>query len=222
MTRRLVLRLLQVLLGPLLLACALERRFGSGERVFVSCGELVALVPGWPGSMARKAFYAATLRSCAERAYIGFGTVVTHRGASVGDDVYIGPYGVIGTARIGDGVKIASRVSILSGRHQHEVVSGFGASSLPALSEVTIGAGAWIGEGAIVMADVGPRSVVGAKRRVLTASRRARYSRSGWPDSGLALGSFSRVTVGAPTSGEATRAASPMAPAGAARPVPPA
>jgi acetyltransferase-like isoleucine patch superfamily enzyme len=162
MMRLLVLRVLQVLLAPVLVACALERRFGHGERVFAGCGELLALVPGWPGSMVRKAFYLATLSACADRAYIGFGTMIVHRGASVGRDVYIGPYSIIGTARIGEGVKIASRVSILSGRHQHDPAAGAEAMALPTYSEVSIGAGAWIGEGAIVMANVGCGAVVGA------------------------------------------------------------
>ena len=76
--------------------------------MFAACGELLALGPGWPGSIVRKAFYAATLAACADRFYIGFGTVFAHRAASVGRDVYIGPYGIIGTARIGDGAKIAT------------------------------------------------------------------------------------------------------------------
>jgi virginiamycin A acetyltransferase len=157
-----LLRLLQVLVSPLILACEIERRLGNGERVFVCCGELLALLPGLPGSMLRKAFYAATVRACAARAYIGFGSMIVHRNASVGDDVSIGPYGIIGTVRIGDGVKIASRVSIMSGRHQHHATAGGEALGVPIFSEVTVGAGAWIGEGAIVMANIGRAAVVGA------------------------------------------------------------
>jgi len=48
--RRLILGLLQLARAPLLLACALERRFG-GERIFAAGGELLSLVPGWVGSM---------------------------------------------------------------------------------------------------------------------------------------------------------------------------
>ena len=160
--RLLLLRALQVLLAPLLVACVLERRLRYGERVFAGCGELLALLPGWPGSMVRKAFYQATLRACADRAYVGFGTMIVHRQASLGRDVYIGPYSIIGAARIGDGVKIASRVSVLSGRHQHDPVAGAEGMDSPTYSEVYIGEGAWIGEGAIVMAHVGRRAVVGA------------------------------------------------------------
>lgn len=159
---RIVLGALQVALAPLLLGCWIERRWGGGERWFGACGELLSLVPGWAGSMVRKAFYRATLRACAAHAYIGFGVLLVHRAAAVGRDVYIGPYSIVGAAQLGDGVKIASRVSILSGRHQHDAGPGEAASAAPHLSEVSIGAGAWIGEGAIVMANVGARSVVGA------------------------------------------------------------
>lgn len=167
--RRTLIVLLQVLLAPLLAACALERRFGPGEHVFALCGELVAMLPGWPGSMVRKAFYGGALRACATRAYIGFGTMIVHRAASVGENVYIGPYGIIGTAEIGDGAKIASRVSILSGRHQHAATPDGSASAVPAFSAISIGAGAWIGEGAIVMANVGRGAVVGAGSVVVRA-----------------------------------------------------
>lgn len=157
-----LLRALQVLLSPLLAACALERRYGGGERVFAGCGELLALVPGWPGSALRKAFYAGTLRSCADRCYIGFGTLIAHRESSIGRDVYIGPYCILGTVQVGDGVKIASRVSIPSGRHQHAMTPAGAASAEPTFAEVSVGAGAWIGEAAVVLASVGRGAVVGA------------------------------------------------------------
>jgi acetyltransferase-like isoleucine patch superfamily enzyme len=160
--RRLLLVVLKVLLAPLSGACALERWLGRGEHVFAACGELLALAPGWPGSMLRHAFYSSTLTACADRAHIGFGTLIVHRGATIGRDVYIGRYGIIGTARIGDGAKIASRVSILSGRHQHHPAGGEAGMTVPSFSPIAIGARCWIGERAVVMASVGAAAVVGA------------------------------------------------------------
>lgn len=159
---QIALRGLQLVLGPLLLGCWLERRWGHGESWFGACGELLSLVPGWAGSLVRKAFYRATLRACAAHAYFSFGVLLVRRAASVGHEVYIGPYSIVGAAQLGDGVKIASRVSIMSGRHQHYAGPSEGASTVPRFAEVSIGAGSWIGEGAIVMANVGERSVVGA------------------------------------------------------------
>ena len=62
----------------------------------------------------------------------------------------------IGSAQIGDGVKLADGVQVLSGRHQH---TDRGALRL---TTVTIGDGAWIGTNAVVMNDVGEFATVGA------------------------------------------------------------
>ena len=159
---RILLAALQIILSPMLLGCWIESRLGAGERWFGACAELVSLLPGWPGSMVRKAFYRATLRGFASRAYISFGALIVHRTAAIGRNAYIGPYSIIGAASIGDDVKIASRASILSGRRQHEVGGDGRADAAPRLSEVSIGEGSWIGEGAIVMANVGCNSIVAA------------------------------------------------------------
>ena len=62
----------------------------------------------------------------------------------------------------GDGAKIASRVSILSGRHQHHPAGGEAGMTVPSFSPIAIGARCWIGERAVVMASVGAAAVVGA------------------------------------------------------------
>ncbi len=65
---------------------------------------------------------------------------------------------------IGDDVLIGSNVDILSGRHQHH-------SDDPdrprceqggTFTKVRIGRDAWIGNSAVIMADVGEHSVIGA------------------------------------------------------------
>lgn len=158
--RHLVLRALQSGLLPLIALCSLEASW-KGGRWFAASAELLSMVPGRIGSMVRKAFYAATIRHCATRAYISFGVLLSRRDVSVGEDVYIGPYSIIGSAMIGDRVKIASRVSITSGRHQHGRYT-VAVDPTPRLQPVSIGADSWIGEGAIVMADIGERCIVGA------------------------------------------------------------
>lgn len=161
MTRRLVLRLLQVCLAPLVALAWLESALGRGERCFAACGELLALAPGLPGSLLRTAFYAATIRRCATRSYIAFGALLVHRASSIGENVYVGPYAVVGSATLEPGVRLATRVSVPSGRRQHDASAGD--PIVPAhLEPVTIGAGSWVGEGAIVMADVGRGCTVGA------------------------------------------------------------
>lgn len=150
--------LAQVLLSPLLLLCVVERALGPGEVVFSTCAQFLALAPGVPGSVLRKAFYMATLEGCAERAHVSIGTFFAHREAVIHRDAHLGAYCIVGRATIGEGANVASRVSITSGRHQH----AGGALREPVLGRVRIGHRAWIGEGAIIMADVGDDAVVGA------------------------------------------------------------
>jgi virginiamycin A acetyltransferase len=165
--QRITIRAFQAALFPLIALCWWEEK-RAGERWFAACGELLSLMPGRLGSLTRKAFYRATIRACADRAYISFGVLLVWRSVSLGRDVYIGPYSVIGSATIGNGVKIASRVSITSGRHQHGQ-DRVADDPTPKLTPVTIGDGSWIGEGAIVMADVGKRCIVGAGSVVVHA-----------------------------------------------------
>jgi acetyltransferase-like isoleucine patch superfamily enzyme len=90
--------------------------------------------------------------------------VFTHRFAIVEDGVFIGLFCIIGSSRLGQGTLVASRVSITSGKRSHARSDNGG--WLPFDSDravqVKIGPNAWIGEGAVVMADVGEGSLVGA------------------------------------------------------------
>jgi virginiamycin A acetyltransferase len=159
----LALALLSILLSPLLLACWLERRFSPSDRWLMASGELLSLVPGAVGNLARKALYRATIQDCAKRAYISFGTLIVNRRAAVGDRAFIGPYCILGAAHVGAEARLASRVSVMSGRHHHgSAQAGVTRGGDWKQELVTIGEGAWVGEGAIVMANVGRDCIVGA------------------------------------------------------------
>jgi acetyltransferase-like isoleucine patch superfamily enzyme len=114
-----------------------------------------------PGNFLRSAFYKYSLRDCSLDTTIAFGTFFSDCDASVGPTVSIGSFCVIGRARIGARSQISSHVEIPSGRHEHErdaerrlVGSVY--------SEVVIGADCWIGASAIVMANVGHGTTIGA------------------------------------------------------------
>lgn len=136
-------------------------RFGSMFRLF---SHSVALVPGLPGDYLRVAYYYLTLNRCSLYSRISFGTFFAQSCASVGEGVYIGTYCVLGGCNIGDRTQIASHVQTLGGQHQHR--RGPDGRILGAdekgFSTVTIGEDCWIGASAILMADVGPRSTIGA------------------------------------------------------------
>jgi acetyltransferase-like isoleucine patch superfamily enzyme len=153
------------LMSPLSGCCALERRFApSSERVFNTCAQTVALFPGLPGMILRRGFYRLALNSCARDCFIGFGVIFTHRAVAVERNVYIGPYTLIASSRLREGCLIGSRVSILSGGALHAL--GPDGHWLPAdmtkMVQVEIGAGAWIGEGAIIIANIGPGAMAAA------------------------------------------------------------
>jgi acetyltransferase-like isoleucine patch superfamily enzyme len=147
--------------SPLILAAWLEKQLGKGEGVFVGVSQFLALIPGYAGVALRAAYYYASFEKCSWEIHVGFGSVFTHRGASLGRNVSMGAYCVIGHADLGDDVMLASRISIPSGKRQHIDESGR-LTSVPRYDRVAIGRGSWIGEGAIVMANVGEDCIVSA------------------------------------------------------------
>jgi acetyltransferase-like isoleucine patch superfamily enzyme len=147
---------------PLWVASWLERRLGLGEQVFLFGAQAVALVPGLPGVFMRAAYYVGVLERCDWEVSVGFGSVFVKRAASMARHASMGCYCVIGNADIGEGVMIGSRVSVPSGKRQHFDDSGRLSASSGRFDRVRIGDRCWIGEGAIVMADVGELSVVAA------------------------------------------------------------
>lgn len=159
--KRLVFGACLILTSPLILAAWFEKRIGMGEGVFTGVSQLLALIPGYPGSCLRSAYYYASLDRCAWEIHVGFGSIFTHRGASLASHVSMGAYCVIGHADIGSDVMLASRISIPSGKRQHIDESGR-LSSEPRFDRVSIGRGSWIGEGAIIMANVGEDCIVSA------------------------------------------------------------
>ncbi|MBD3315656.1 MAG: acyltransferase [Chitinivibrionales bacterium] len=147
--------------SPLILATRVEELFGRGEVVFKICGQLLCLFPGIPGSYLRRGFYMGTLKRCSHDVHIDLGSLFAHRTTEVGARVVIGAFTLIGCARIGEDVLIGSRVSLISGRNTHKDGSGtIGHDTI--YRSIEIGKRTWIGDGAIVMNDVGERCVVGA------------------------------------------------------------
>jgi len=145
------------ILFPVGLACG----FGRNSTFYMFFAHIFALAPGVPGNFLRSAFYKYSLRDCSLDTTIAFGTFFSDCDASVGPTVSIGSFCVIGRARIGARSQISSHVEIPSGRHEHErdaerrlVGSVY--------SEVVIGADCWIGASAIVMANVGHGTTIGA------------------------------------------------------------
>ena len=155
------------------------------ELLFNMCSHIMAFLPGTPGAFLRRAFYTMTLEKCSSHCHIGFGAIISHRCTTIEKHVYIGNYALIGKAHLGEHCLIGSRVSILSGEALHILdESGMWTPySSKRLSKVTISKNVWIGEAAIVSADIGESCMIGAgsvvsssiKANVMVAGNPARF-----------------------------------------------
>ena len=167
--------LCKLLVLPFVVICKLEEIILSrnAETIFHICTHIMALLPGLPGVFLRRAFYSLTLDECSSHCHIGFGSLFSHRFTTVEDYVYIGSYSIIGSAHLGEHCLIGSRVSILSGKELHVLgEDGMWTPYTPErLNKVNLAKNVWIGEGAIIMADVGEGSMVGAGSVVTTNIR---------------------------------------------------
>lgn len=171
-------------MSPLVVPCKLEEWLVSrhAETVFHICTHIMALLPGLPGVFLRRAFYAMTLEKCSGHCHIGFGSLFTHRDTTVEDYVYIGNYSMVGSAHLGEHCLIGSRVSILGGKALHVLDDeGMWTPFSPEnLQKVKLVKNVWVGEGAIIMADVGEGSMVGAGA-VITSNVRSHIIVAGNP-----------------------------------------
>ena len=144
--------------------CYFAGRRLLGDRAFSAACESIARIPGLRGVYLRQAFYRKTLNHCGQDVYFGWNSAFSMPEAEIGDRAYIGRFCSIGFAQIGAEVMLADQVQILSGGREHG--SAHGDQSMHEQAQtfrrVGIGDGAWIGAGAVVMANVGAGSIIGA------------------------------------------------------------
>src|SRR5205814_516028 len=192
----------RLLVLPAVLLYLLGVLLAGRERVFPGWSQAFSLLPGTTGVYLRRAFYRLVLSRCAPGSWIGFGTVFSHATASVGRDVYVGVYCCLGDVTLEDDVLLGSHVSVMNGGGQH----GIDRLDVPIREQpgtfvrVTVGRDSWIGDRAIVLADVGKHCVVGAGSVVTKPL----------PDYAIAVGSPARVVryrEGAPIPNEITETA---------------
>ena len=134
------------------------------DRALEGSTQALGLVPGLTGQYLRRAFLARTLESCHWSATVEFGTLFSSAAARLDEHVYVGPRCHLGLVHLERDVLLGAGVHVPSGGATHGVED----LSRPIRDQeqrkhlVTVAAGSWIGSGAIVMADVGHDSVVGA------------------------------------------------------------
>jgi len=153
------------LASPCAFSCWLEEHITNGsEAIFLFWAHVFSVFPGLPGVFLRRAYYRLTLDRCASNFYVGFGALFTHRHTLVEQNAYIGAYALVGSTHLGEGCLIGSRASLLSGTALHELddQGHWGPCDKTRLRQIKIGDYAWIGEGAIVMANIGAGTMVAA------------------------------------------------------------
>jgi acetyltransferase-like isoleucine patch superfamily enzyme len=167
---------------PLLASFAVRALVLGRDRALHGSTQMLALVPGLIGQYLRRAFLSRTIEACHPTAVIEFGTLLSRVGARLDKHAYVGPRCHLGLVHIERDVLIAAGVHLPSGSKTHRIDD----LSIPIRDQmsderlVRIGAGSWIGEGAIVMADVGSDTVVGAGA-VVTRPLPARCVAAGVP-----------------------------------------
>ena len=136
----------------------------TNSKPFSGFAQLLSLLPGKFGSYCRIAFYRMTMTSCHSECVIGFATLFSQQDTEIGKGVYIGPQCNIGMCMIGENSLIASGVHIMSGSQQHH----FDDLENPIQQQgghykkIEIGEDSWIGNGSLVMANIGKKCIIGA------------------------------------------------------------
>src|SRR3954464_5231495 len=150
--------------SPVLASYWLNAALLGRGRALESRSQLLSLWPGLTGQYLRRAFLRQVLAHCHPSATIEFGTFFSQPGAILDENVYVGPRCVLGLVHLERDVLLAANVQIPSGGLTHY----FDAPTKPIREQggerrmVTVGAGAWIGSGAIILADVGKGTIVAA------------------------------------------------------------
>jgi virginiamycin A acetyltransferase len=154
-------RMVQGIALVLMFPAALLTGFGRIAPVYSFFAQALALSPGLPGSYLRAAYYKLTLRRCSIDVTLWFGTYFVDAASSVDELVSIGSYCVVGRSSIGPRTQIGSHVLVPSGRRQH-LRNDDGTLSDGISGETVIGADCWIGDAAVIMAELGEGVTVGA------------------------------------------------------------
>ena len=152
------------LMLPFTLLFFLLSLFLNKDSLVASFSQLLSLLPGKCGVYLRAGFYRFVLKHCSPDAFIGFSTLFSHQDTSIAEGVYIGPQCNIGKCEIGTNTLLGSGVHIMSGKGQHN----YSDPTRPikdqggVFTKVSIGENCWLGNGALVMANIGPGSIVAA------------------------------------------------------------
>jgi virginiamycin A acetyltransferase len=138
--------------------------YGLGIMSFETVGRSLSLVPGLGGMWLRRLWYRRTLAACGDNLYVDFLAAIRTPKTRIGHHVHLGVECWVGWADIGDDVMLGGHIVVLSGLTQHT----FGRLDVPMRTQpgsvrcIRLGRDVWVGNGAIVGADVSEGTVVAA------------------------------------------------------------
>lgn len=162
--KQLVFALLALAMFPITLSFFVLSLLLNKDSLISAYSQFLSLLPGKLGCYLRSGFYRFTLTYCSPDALVSFGTLLSQSDTEIQSGVYIGPQCNIGKCVIGKNTLLGSGVHIMSGKGQHN----FDDPTKPikdqggTFTKVSIGENCWLGNGALVMANVGKGSVVSA------------------------------------------------------------
>jgi len=162
--KSLVFIVFALLAAPFTVLYLLINKALSSDALFASFSQALSLLPGKLACYYRAAFFRFTMQYCSPDAVISFLAIFSQRDTEIAPGVYIGPQCNIGKCKIEKNVLLGSGVHIMSGKGQHN----FSDLSVPikdqggTFEKVTIGEGTWIGNGALIMANIGKHCVIAA------------------------------------------------------------
>ena len=153
-----------ILALPFILWYRLSSLIVGIDTAFQGMSQLLSLVPGRFGSFLRVAFYRFALKQCPSNCTIGFGVFFSSADVQIGNYVYIGARSIVASSIIENDVMIGSHVSVISGKTTHD----FGRIDIPMRLQggesvpIRLGEDSWIGNGAIIMGNIGKKCIIGA------------------------------------------------------------
>lgn len=155
---------LKIISAPIWLLYCLLKPITNPDELTTGFAQFLSLFPGKTGVYLRKACMDTVIEHCDQSAFIGFGVLFSQYQTRIDENVYIGPQSNIGRCHIKKNCLLGSGVHIMSGKNQHQ----FADLDTPIKDQggqfetITVGEDSWLGNGALVMANVGKKCIVAA------------------------------------------------------------
>lgn len=131
---------------------------------FYHMSVFLSKIPFSTGDRIRFHFYKSVLKSVGDSVRFSYGTILTHKDISIGNNVRFGPYNTVGLVDFGNNILVGQFVHFLSGKNQHE----YGRKDIPINQQagkqvrIRIESDIWVGTGSVIMDNVSTGSIVAA------------------------------------------------------------